>query len=87
MSNDTPFYLTRMGRTYYEGTMPRLADAVERLAKAIDFASAAGLERGAGELALDAIAARLDQRVWTPDDLSAIAAIVRATGRAIRDVE
>lgn len=32
--SDVPFYATRMGRTFYERTMPDLVKAVDRLATA-----------------------------------------------------
>jgi hypothetical protein len=30
------FFQTRMGQTFFEGTMPRMSDRIERLAKAIE---------------------------------------------------
>lgn len=30
------FFRTRMGHTFYEGTMPRIADALERIARGIE---------------------------------------------------
>ncbi len=32
MSRDTEFYLTWMGRKFYEGTLPRIASALETIA-------------------------------------------------------
>jgi len=32
--SDTEFFQTRMGKTYYESTMPRLVAALERIAEA-----------------------------------------------------
>lgn len=36
---------------------------------------------------LNAIAALLDRREWSPDTLEEIAALVRVTGRLVRDSE
>ena len=33
------FFQTRMGHTFIEGTMPRLSDRIERLAKAMERAN------------------------------------------------
>lgn len=37
--SDVPFHATRMGRTFYEHTMPELVKAINRLAKAIEAAT------------------------------------------------
>ena len=42
---------------------------------------------GAEQAALDAIASLLDGMEWDADTLDAVAAIVRATGRRVRDVD
>ena len=34
--NDPKFFQTRMGAKFFEGTVPRLVDALERIANALD---------------------------------------------------
>jgi hypothetical protein len=36
MSNGPEFFQTGMGRTFYEGTMPKIAKALERLATVLE---------------------------------------------------
>ncbi len=36
MGNGPEFFQTLMGRRYYESTMPRIADALERIATALE---------------------------------------------------
>lgn len=36
MSNGPGFWQTMMGRAYYEGTLPRIARALERIAAALE---------------------------------------------------
>jgi hypothetical protein len=76
--SDVQLFQTRMGQQFYDGTMPKIAAALDRIATALEGQAASGA-------ALDAIAARLSGREWTPDDLDAIAAVVRATGRSVHN--
>ena len=34
--SDVPFYMTRGGRTFYEHHVPRLIEAIEKLAEAVE---------------------------------------------------
>jgi hypothetical protein len=68
------FFETKMGRQFYDSTMPRLVQAVERVAD--------GLR---DERAMDSIAELLDGQVWTPETLDHIAALVRLSGRTLRE--
>lgn len=77
MGDGPRFFETRMGATFYDHTMPRLAAAVERVAEALD--------RKADGDTVDQIAALLDGREWTADTASAIADVVRRSGRAVTD--
>ena len=36
MGAETPFFQTRMGHTFYNATMPRIAKALERIAEALE---------------------------------------------------
>lgn len=53
MSNGPEFFQTVMGRQFYDGTLPRLVKALERIAVALekpDSATTAALERIADAL-------------------------------------
>ena len=39
MSGGPALFQTQMGRRYYESTLPRLVDALERIAKAMEVAN------------------------------------------------
>lgn len=69
------FFETRMGQHFYDGTMPRIAKALETIADAV-----ADRER------LAAIAALMSGKEWNADTLDAIAAVVRGAGFTIDEV-
>jgi hypothetical protein len=65
-----------MGKQFYDGTMPRIARALVTIA--------ARMENDDSK-ALDRLGSLLDSQQWTADTLDAVAAIVRSTGREIRE--
>jgi hypothetical protein len=50
MSNGPQFFETGMGKKYYDGTMPRIAKALEEIAKKIDVLAATNRLAGDAEL-------------------------------------
>ena len=89
----TEFFQTRMGQEFYDGTMRRIADALEHIAEALPKLAAEASwharEREAGDAdaaeLLHIMAVHLDQREWTVDVLDEFANLLRGAGYTIRD--
>jgi pseudouridine-5'-phosphate glycosidase len=73
------FYMTRMGLQFFEGTMPRIATALERIAKAVE------QEASVDKVVLNSIAEELSGKEWSPDTLDKVAELVRGAGRKVED--
>jgi hypothetical protein len=77
MSNGPEFFQTPMGRQFYDGTMPRIAKALDRVA--------AALEKQLTPDVVAAIVRELDGTEWSADTVDAIAGILRRAGYTVRD--
>jgi hypothetical protein len=77
------FFETMMGRQFFEGRVPQLIKAIERVATALEAQAPAAADAAA----LDAIASTLSGQEWDADTLVTVADAVRKTGRVVDDVE
>lgn len=90
----TDFFSTRMGQQFYEGTAPRIAVALERIAEALEkpplrVEAVGGLAaevqvRIADARALDRLAELLDGRILSSGEPEEAREILRGTGRRCR---
>jgi hypothetical protein len=80
--SDVQFFQTRMGQQFYDGTMPRIAAALDKIAKAL-----AAKEQEPKVAALVAIQTLMNGQEWDADTLDAIAEELRAAGYPVMDIE